>query len=174
LSALSLNGPIYDAAVSGGGVLVSTVVSDYGQDNIENGSEAIGTMLLAGGTEYVVSGGIRSTPRSSSAEDLSGPGGVIRGGDITPVIGLASGTTVLGGVTLILGWCGSGIGTILSGGRGERSTRMLVWRDCAPRPCARTEFATTKAGVQISIEGWVGLRSKRAPLRCLKDAEQHA
>src|SRR5258708_11680623 len=56
--AVSLNATIYDAAVSGGGVLVSTVVSDYGQDDIESGSEAIGTMCLAGGTEYVVSGGV--------------------------------------------------------------------------------------------------------------------
>jgi len=46
---ISLNAPIDAAIVASGGIIVSAVVSDFGQTDIESGGEAIRTTVLAEG-----------------------------------------------------------------------------------------------------------------------------
>lgn len=99
---ISQNDPIDAAIVADGGIIVSAVVSDFGQTGLELGGEAFGTTVLAGG---VASGGVSIDPQVTySGWELIVSGGVSSDaqivGDLETVSfgGLTVGTTVGSGV----------------------------------------------------------------------------
>jgi autotransporter passenger strand-loop-strand repeat protein len=108
---------IYDAAVGSGGLLISAVVSGFGQVDISSGGEAIGTFIYGNEAfEYVASGGltIGAQVATSGQEEVasgavSSDAQIIGGTEIVYGGALAFDTTVSAGKQEV------GVGGVASG-----------------------------------------------------------